>query len=152
MELTLVGDPVDTQYLDTTTSTVATSITAYFYSADEYSKQDWEAIPRLSPDPSVTALFQQILKDQGEFAFAIQSILTVFTGTSYYDQLQQFNNANKITTTSFVVASKPASLRGIIAVTIVASVHLLLIAYAIFQFLSVHRSRLLAMPSRRSLK
>ena len=135
VELTLESDPVDSQYLDTTTSTVATSITAYLYSADEYSKQDWEAIPRLSPDPSVTALFQQILKDQGGIAFAIQSILTVFTSMSYYDQLQQFNNANKITTTSFVVVSKPASLRGIIAVTIVASVHLLLIAYVIYQFL-----------------
>lgn len=133
--LSLVGDPVDTQFLDTTTLTVASNITAYFYSATEYSKQDWEAIPRLSPDPSMTALFQQILKTQGGIAFAIQSILTVFTSMSYYDQIQQFNNANKITTTSFVVVSKPASLRGIIAVTIVASFHLLLIAYVIYQFL-----------------
>ena len=135
VELSLVGDPVDTQYLDTTTSTVSTSITAYFFSATEYSKQAWEAIPRLSPDPSVIALFQQILKDQGGIAFAIQSILTIFTSMSYYDQLQQFNNADKITTTSFVVVSKPASLRGIIAVTIVASVHMVLIAYVIYLFL-----------------
>ena len=135
VELSLVGDPVDTQYLDTTTSTVSTSITAYFFSATEYSKQAWEAIPRLSPDPSVIALFQQILKDQGGIAFAIQSILTIFTSMSYYDQLQQFNNADKITTTSFVVVSKPASLRGIIAVTIVASVHMVLIAYVIYHFL-----------------
>ena len=35
VELSLVGDPVDTRYLDTTTSTVATSIAAYFYSATE---------------------------------------------------------------------------------------------------------------------
>ena len=130
-----MGDPINTQYLDTTTSTVATSITAYFYSATEFSKQDWEAIPRLSPDPSVTALFQQVLKDQGGIASAIQSILTVFTSMSYHDQLQQFNNANEITTTSFVAVSKPASLRGIIAVTIVASVHLLLVAFVIYQFL-----------------
>ena len=54
---------------------------------------------------------------------------------SYYNQLQQFNNANKITTTSFLVVCKPASLRGIIAPTIVASVHLLLVAYVIYQFL-----------------
>ena len=63
VESSLVGDPVDIRYLDTTTSTVATTIAAYFYSATEYSKQDWKAIPRLSPDPSMTALFQQILKD-----------------------------------------------------------------------------------------
>ena len=133
--LSLEGDPVDTQYSDTVTSTVASNITAYFYSATEYSKQDWEAVPRLSPDPSMTALFQQILRNQGGIASAIQSILTVFTSISYYDQLQQFNNANKITTTSFVVVSKPASLRGIIAVTIVASVHLILIAYVTYHFL-----------------
>ena len=133
--MSLVGDPVDTQYLDTTTSTPASDITTYFYSAIEYSKQDWEAIPRLSPDPSVTALFQQIFKTQGGIAFAIQSILTVFTSMSSYDQIQQFNNAKKISTTSFVVASKPASLRRIIAVTIVASVHLLLIVYVIYPFL-----------------
>ena len=133
--LSLVGDRVDTQHLDTTTLTVATNITAYFYSATELSKQDWEAIPRLSPDPSMTALFQQILKSQGGIAPAIQSILTVFTGMSYRDQIQQFNNASKVITTSFVVVSKPASLRGIRAVTTVASVHLLLIAYVSYQFL-----------------
>lgn len=132
--LTLVGDPVDTSYLETASST-ATNITAYLYETDYVLRTSWAGEPRISTDPSMTALTQQILKDQRGIASAIQSLLTVFTSMSYYDQLQQFNNADNITTTSFIVVSKPASLRGITAVTIVVSVHLLLIAYIIYQFL-----------------
>lgn len=132
--LTLVGDPVDSQYAETASST-ENNITAVFYSVDDYSMSVWPGERRISTDPSMTALFQQILRDQRGIASAIQSLLTVFTGMSYYDQLEQFNNANNITTSSFIVVSKPASKRGIIAVTIVASVHLLLIAYIIYQFL-----------------
>lgn len=134
--LTLVGDPVDTYYLQTASST-ASNITAYLYEANsDYLASVWAGEPRISTDPSMTALTQEILKDQRGIASAIQSLLTVFTSMSYYDQLQQFNNAQEITTTSFIIVSKPASVRGIIAVTIVASVHLLLIAYIIYQFLS----------------
>ena len=133
VQLSFVGDPVDTQYLDTVTSTPSTNITAYFYSAIEDSMQAWQAIQRLNTDLSMTALFQQILRDQGT-AYALQSLLAVFTSKSYYDQLQQFNNANNITTTSFIVVSKPTTVSGLTAVTIVASVHLLLVAYIIYQF------------------
>lgn len=132
--LTLVGAPVDTLGLESATST-AENITAYLYSATDISMGVWAGEPRLNTDPSMTALFQQLLRDQRGIASAIQSLLTVFTSMSYYDQLQQFNNANDITTTSFIVVSKPASVRGIIAVTIVASVHLLLVAYIIYQFM-----------------
>ena len=54
---------------------------------------------------------------------------------SYHDQIQQFKNAKKFSTTSLVVVTKPASQRGIIAVTSVTSVHLLLVAYVVYQFL-----------------
>ncbi len=133
--LTFEEDPVDTQYYETASST-ASNFTAFLYDGtDAYSTTVWPGELRLTTDPSMTALFQQILKDQRGIASAIQSLLTVFSSMSYYDQLQQFNNANNITTTSFIVVSKPASVRGITAVTIVASAHLLLIAYIIYQFL-----------------
>ena len=130
--LTLVGAPVDTLGLESATS-IAQNITAYLYTANDLTV--WGGELRLNTDPSMTALFQQVLRDQRGISSALQSLLTVFTSMSYYDQLQQFNNANDITTTSFIVVSKPASVRGIIAVTIVASVHLLLVAYIIYQFL-----------------
>ena len=133
--LTLVGDPVDTRDLETASSTAA-NITAYFYGASDILATAWAGEPRISTDPSITALIQQILQDNRGIASAIQSLLTVFTSMSYYDQLQQFNNAERIITSSFIVVSKPNSVRGIVAVTIVASVHLLLIAYIIYHFLS----------------
>ena len=134
-QLSLVGDPVDSQYQSTVSLTPSPNITAYFYSASAYSMEVWPAIQRLNTDPSMTTLFQELLKDNRGIASALQSLLTVFTSISYYDQLPQFNNANKITTTSFILVSKPTSVRGIMAVTIVASVHLLLVAYIIYRFL-----------------
>lgn len=131
--LTLEGDPVDTLDFETATST-ARNITAYLYDATNPTSA-WAGEARISTDPSMTALFQQILGNQRGIASAIQSLLTVFTSMSYYDQLQQFNSANEITTTSFIVVSKPASVRGITAVTVVASVHMLLVAYVIYEFL-----------------
>ena len=133
--LTLVNDLVDSQTFETATST-GNNITAHLYAADDYSVSVWPGEPRLGTDASTTALFQQIVQDQRGIASAIQSLLTVFTSMLYYDQLQQFNNANNITMTSFMVVSKPASVRGLTAVTIVASVHLLLIAYIVYRFLS----------------
>ena len=131
--LTLVDDLVDSQTFETATST-GNNITAHLYAADDYSTLVWPGEPRLGTDASTTALFQQIVKDQRGIASAIQSLLTVFTSMLYYDQLQQFNYANNISMTSFVVVSKPASVRGLTAVTIVASVHLLLIAYIVYRF------------------
>ena len=90
-----------------------------------------KAQPRFLCDSLVPADFKSPRRNR----FSNPSILTVLISMSYYNQLQQFNNANKITTTSFLVVCKPASLRGIIAPTIVASVHLLLVAYVIYQFL-----------------
>ena len=133
--LTLVDDLVDSQSFETATST-GNNITAHIYAADDYSVSVWPGEPRLGTDASTTALFQQIVKDQRGIASAIQSLLTVFTSMLYYDQLQQFNNANNISMTSFMVVSKPASVRGLTAVTIVASVHLLLIAYIVSHFQS----------------
>ena len=134
--LTVTGDPIDTHYLETASST-NDNITAYLYQAnDRFSSSVWAGIARISTDPSMAALVQQILRDQRGISSAIQSLLTVFTSMSYYDQLQQYNNAGNITTTSFIVVSKPESMRGIVAVTIVASVHILMIAYIIHQFLS----------------
>lgn len=129
--LNVDGDPVDYEIA----SSAETNITAYLY--DGYNPvAAWPGEARIGTDPSTTALFQQILREQGSIAFAIQSILTVFTGMTYYDQLQQFNNVDDINTTAFVIVSHPSSVRGITAVTVVVSVHLLLIATVIRRFIS----------------
>ena len=132
VQLNLQGDPVDSVSYETASST-ATNITAYLYDTTDQ-KMAWKGEARISTDPSTTLLFQQILLGGGSIAFAIQSLLTTFTGMSYYDQLQQFNSANEINTTSFILVSKPSSVRGIIAVTVVVGVHLLLLAFVLHRF------------------
>lgn len=129
--LNVDGDPVDFELA----SSAETNLTAYLYDGDNPAGA-WPGEARIGTDPSTTALFQQILKEQGSIAFAIQSILTVFTGMTYYDQLEQFNNIGDINTTAFILVSRPSSVRGITAVTVVLSVHLLLMAIVIQRFVS----------------
>lgn len=134
VELKLDGDPADTvDYLDA--SAISNNITAYLYNAVNPTSE-WGGLVRLSPDPSVTGLFQQILENGGDVAFALQSILTVFTGMTYYDQLQQFNSPHDIETTPFIIVSRPHSTWGITAVTIVLLLHLMLMSMILYLFLS----------------
>ncbi|KAL8787041.1 MAG: hypothetical protein Q9195_007946 [Heterodermia aff. obscurata] len=113
VELKLDGDPADTvDYLQA--SAVSNNMTAYLYNAVNPTSE-WQGLVRLSPDPSVTGLFQQILTNGGDVAFALQSLLTVFTGMTYYDQLQQFNSPNKIETTPFIIVSNPINDRQLVA-------------------------------------
>ncbi|KAL9596021.1 MAG: hypothetical protein Q9219_006072 [cf. Caloplaca sp. 3 TL-2023] len=129
-----VNDPTDTvEYL--TASSVSKNVTAYMYDADSISNV-WNGIVRFSPDPSVTALFQQILQANGNIAFALQSVLTIFTGIAYYDQLQRFNSPNQIQTTPLIIVNRPRSIRGLVAVTGVIGFHLLLMSVILYLFLS----------------
>ncbi|KAI4141302.1 MAG: hypothetical protein L6R39_005412 [Caloplaca ligustica] len=134
LALTLNGDPADAvNYY--TASTVSNNITAYLYDAESLPNV-WPGETRFSTDPSVTALFQETLQTNKNVAFALQSILTVFTGMAYYDQLERFNSPNKIQTTPFIIINRPQSTRGIVTVTIVLGVHLLLMSAILHLFLS----------------
>lgn len=133
VELTLNGDPVDTaEYA--TASSYSENVTAYLYDAVNPISA-WPGEARISSDPSISALFQEILQNQGSIAFALQSILSVFTGMVYYDQLQLFNSPNEINTTPFISVNRPQSIRGIVAVTTVLAIHLLLMALILHRFL-----------------
>ena len=134
VRLKLDGDPNDTQDYYSSSS-ITKNVTAYLYDAPNPT-ESWPGLPRLSPDPSMTALFQQLLQNQGSIAFALQSILTIFTGMTYYDQLQQFNSPNKIDTTPFILVNRPHSIRGLVAVTAVLAAHLLLMGAILYLFLS----------------
>ncbi|KAL8833167.1 MAG: hypothetical protein Q9170_004448 [Blastenia crenularia] len=134
--LTLNGDNNPTETVDyLSASSVSNNVTAYMYDADSTSNV-WSGIIRFSPDPSVTALFQQILQANGNIAFALQSTLTIFTGINYYDQLQRFNGPNKIQTTPFIIVNRPQAYRGLIAVTSVIGIHILLMSVILYLFLS----------------
>ena len=77
VELKLDEDPADT--VDCLqVSDVSNNLTAYLYIAVN-STNAWRELVRLGPDPSVAGLFQQILENGGDIAFALQSILTVIT-------------------------------------------------------------------------
>ncbi|KAI4126852.1 MAG: hypothetical protein LQ338_003525 [Usnochroma carphineum] len=127
-------DPADTFEYVTATS-VSHNITAYIYNAPS-TPNVWEGQLRLNPDPSVTALFQQILQGNGNIAFALQSILTIFAGMTYYDQLQRFNSPNKIRTTPIILVNRPRSVRGIVAVTTVLGIHFIVMSVILHLFLS----------------
>ena len=121
MEVKLDGDPADT--VDCLqVSGVSNNMTAYLYNAVNPANV-WRGLVRLGPNLFVAGLFQQFLENGGDIAFALQSILTVFTGITYYDQLQQFNSPNNIEATPLIIVSRPHSIWGITAVTIVLVLH-----------------------------
>jgi hypothetical protein len=87
----------------------------------------WVSVNSIWADPSMIALVQEILQNGGSIAFAMQSIITVLTGVAYYDQLQQFNDVNNVTQTTFNIVTAPVKNRGLIAVTVVLGAYLILI-------------------------
>ena len=89
--------------------------------------RSWVDVASIWADPSMISLVQEILQNGGSIAFAMQSIITVLTGIAYYDQLQQFNDASKITQTDFIIVTAPVKKRGLIVVSAVLGVHLILI-------------------------
>ena len=99
----------------------------------------WSAMPVIVADPSLYSMVQEIVQTGGDIAFALQSVLTTLTGIAYYDQLQQFNDVSTIKQKSFVVATAPKRFRGLIAVTSVATAHLVITAIILWLFLSKTR-------------
>ncbi|KAG7007134.1 hypothetical protein G7Y79_00011g030320 [Physcia stellaris] len=55
---------------------------------------------------------------------------------TYFDQLQQFNSPNKVQITLFMLVGRPHSVRGIVAVTAVLTVHFILVAVMLYLFLA----------------
>lgn len=88
------------------------------------------------PDPSFSSLLQDILRNGGDIAHGLSSLITVVAGSAYYDQLPQFNGNSDIEQTMFVTVLTPQRHRGYTAVFAVAIFHLVLIAIALFLFLT----------------
>lgn len=88
------------------------------------------------PDPSFSSLLQDILRHGGDIAHGLSSLITVQAGSTYYDQLPQFNGQSAPEQTFFELVLTPQRYRGYIAVVALASIHLILIATISFQFLT----------------
>lgn len=118
----------------TTPNGITANYSAYLFNGDS-SLATWNLYPRLGTDPSVSTLFQEFVQHGSSVAFAIQSLLTLFMGIMYYDQLQQFNDVNPTSQIQFVIVSRPNAFSGLTAVTAVIFVHEVLILTTICFFL-----------------
>lgn len=80
-------------------------------------------------------LIQEILRTGGTVAFALQTMITLLSGMTYYDQMGQFDKATAANTTMFQVASVAVAYRGLAAVAAVMLVHSAAVAATLALFL-----------------
>ena len=91
----------------------------------------WTKVSHLFVDPSLVTLTQEILRQGGSAAFAVQSLLTVLASNIYYDQMDQFNDRQNVTQTAYITVQAPVRHRGLIGTTAVLGCLLVLILVVI---------------------
>ena len=109
----------------------STNYSAFLW--DDYlGYNDWSKLPHLNVDPSLVSLTQDILRQGGSAAFAVQSLLTVLASNIYYDQMEQFNDGQNVTQTAYITVQAPVRHRGLIGTTAVLGSFLVLVLGVIF--------------------
>lgn len=78
---------------------------------------------------------QEILKTNGSIAFALQTMITLLSGITYYDQMAQFDKWTQAEVAFFKTAQVPVGYVGfaVVATTVIA--HCILVAYCVSLFL-----------------
>ncbi|KAK4179161.1 hypothetical protein QBC36DRAFT_323291 [Triangularia setosa] len=71
---------------------------------ETYELEDGVRIHRVMVDLNHVWLVQEILGEGGSIAFALQSMITLLSSISYYDQLAQFNNFTMSEQAFYVIA------------------------------------------------
>lgn len=78
---------------------------------------------------------QDILKTNGSIAFALQTMITLFSSMAYYDQLGHFDKWTQAEVTFFQTAQVPVGYVGFTVVTVTVIAHCMLVAYCVSLFL-----------------
>jgi hypothetical protein len=80
-------------------------------------------------------LIQEILQTGGSLAFALQSIITLMAGMTYYDNLSNFNVTSDADLAFFTLAQIPLGFRGLIVVLATLLAHAVLSVVVMVLFL-----------------
>jgi hypothetical protein len=83
----------------------------------------------------MVSVFQQICREGGNAALALQAQLTTILQMAYYNNIVEFDTVAPAQLQSFVQVLSPRSLTGLIVVTCILCLHFFLIVAAIGQFL-----------------
>jgi hypothetical protein len=100
-------------YIDAVVDDLSLDETLYkksigFLLQESTSRSDYTLAKRFA-SPDVTTLFQEVLRTGGGLSFALQSVLTVFAGIAYYDEISASSSLTVTPSnqTSFVSAQIP---------------------------------------------
>ncbi|KAE9374879.1 hypothetical protein N431DRAFT_335687 [Stipitochalara longipes BDJ] len=104
-----------------------TNVSAVFYSG---------GVDVATPDIMHIWLVQEILQSGGSVAFAIQSLFTLLSSITYYDNLGGFDKIGPVQQRFLALGNIPSSYRGFIAVTTTLSLHFVLMAVVLYLFLT----------------
>ncbi|KAH8882172.1 hypothetical protein GQ53DRAFT_847782 [Thozetella sp. PMI_491] len=81
-------------------------------------------------------LVQEILQSGGSVAFVLQSLITLSSSMTYYDNLDFFDKTAEVSQVYFVQANVPVSLSGICTVFVTLALHLVIVAIVVYFFLA----------------
>lgn len=90
----------------------------------------------LTPDIMHVWLVQEILQNGGSVAFALQSMITLLSSMTYYDNLGNFDKSGEVQLTFFTASNIILSSRGFVTVTAAIAVHFVLVAVVLYLFLA----------------
>ncbi|KAK4194245.1 hypothetical protein QBC40DRAFT_302285 [Triangularia verruculosa] len=106
-------------------------------SGDEtYDLNSGASILRVMADVGHVWLVQEILREGGSIAFALQSMITLLSSMSYYDQIGQFDNFTMSEQAYYVVASVRVKKVGFVVVVVAVLAHLVLAGAVLVVFLN----------------
>jgi hypothetical protein len=77
----------------------------------------------LTPDLVIQALVQEILQSGGGLAFMVQSLITVLSSITYYQQLPAFNQVNDISLEQYTQVTSPSKFAGFVSVASIVVFH-----------------------------
>jgi hypothetical protein len=80
-------------------------------------------------------LIQEILRTGGSIAFAMQTMITLLSSMTYYDQMGQFDKSTAANITLFQIASVPVAYRGFVIVMVMLGIHFVTLATIVLLFL-----------------
>jgi hypothetical protein len=100
-------------------------------------------VPMICPNLKHVWLFQEIIQSGGSVAFALQSLITSVVGVQYYSVLPQFDKAEDIQQTYFLLTNIAKHRAGFIVVILVVAIHLFIVGLVAALFLQHSRYSML---------
>jgi hypothetical protein len=127
----------------TVDSPISAGLTVYLEGSDS-GRAGWTTSNTpIVANEDLSTLFRRFRSASGSVAWALASMITMLSSMAYYDQMPRFQTSTRATQVHFTTVLYPQSHLGFLTVTILVSIHLVIVAATTFLFLKKTRYTLL---------